>query len=929
MLIKLIFSSFRFCMSIGFGGGGGGGGDSGGNDELWNAQAEQVRQNTAMSGTMFDYWQKYAPQYIDRAGDMASEAFTGVLDAKMRSDAEQEAIAANAKSTAAMNQNLATYGVNPNSGAFADMNLKQAVAGASNITNAKNKAGEWAENQKWARNQDAYGLTSGMPGSAVAAANSAQYGLNGMASMQNSQNAMDSRNAYGYGTMGGMMASAMFKKDGGIVKYYANGGAVRPQHSRVARLAMGGVVGRLADNGPGTATLRYLGDDAAKDPNTAQQLASIAGDVIGAKIFRDGGAVRLAAGGLPRNPVQGWRERMASMPTIARTDDGGSPIANVVSGAMPTVATELAKPYLKQAGSAVKDAIARGIGEARNGLERAVGVDQTQAPADVIDKTTDAGGKMMGDAPMAGGETGATAATDTAATTATEAGASAASDAAATAASDAAATAAAETAATAAAEAGTTAAVEGVAAANSWNPVGWVLGALALANAASKADGGEVNYVDMTPGGPVRGPGTETSDSIPAMLSDGEYVLNAGAVKMIGKRKLDDVNKKGLKFRDDHLAKSNMVLRLAGGGLANLGIALGAGVDEYRRGQEQDRRDEELAMRKQEAERQALRFSWEQLDAKEKERVRSEGNAILAKYKPRFEALNSGDYSSFLPDALKDYNANTGGLNDGHTATLQSTPKGTVINFMNKDGQVVHSQPINPQFVKQATTAAMLSELAAISPESALRGAKLDLENRQVGAAEQIAASHILATKNMGEHLVRSDANAAKNTENQFILGKGNLAVAQGNLGIHQQNANLANERWGIEKQELEARVGDSAVQRAARKGLIEAIASGDDKAVEKAKQVAIAAGVKLDKPQMEYTTVIDQMGNRAIITDKDRGSARVIDLQSGATKNLSAPGQPANVAFANVAEAKRALKDGKIKAGDTVMIGGRPARVN
>lgn len=35
-------------------------------------------------------------------------------------------------------------------------------------------------------------------------------------------------------------------------------------------------------------------------------------------------------------------------------------------------------------------------------------------------------------------------------------------------------------------------------------------------------------------GGPVRGPGTETSDSIPAMLSRGEYVLSANAVKRAG-----------------------------------------------------------------------------------------------------------------------------------------------------------------------------------------------------------------------------------------------------------------------------------------------------------------------------------------------------------------------------------------------------------
>jgi len=43
-------------------------------------------------------------------------------------------------------------------------------------------------------------------------------------------------------------------------------------------------------------------------------------------------------------------------------------------------------------------------------------------------------------------------------------------------------------------------------------------------------------------GGPVSGSGTETSDSIPAMLSDGEYVVKAAAAKKLGRGFLDSVN---------------------------------------------------------------------------------------------------------------------------------------------------------------------------------------------------------------------------------------------------------------------------------------------------------------------------------------------------------------------------------------------------
>ena len=49
-----------------------------------------------------------------------------------------------------------------------------------------------------------------------------------------------------------------------------------------------------------------------------------------------------------------------------------------------------------------------------------------------------------------------------------------------------------------------------------------------------KAKGGIASIRDFTAGGGVSGPGTGTSDSIPAMLSDGEFVMTADAVKGFG-----------------------------------------------------------------------------------------------------------------------------------------------------------------------------------------------------------------------------------------------------------------------------------------------------------------------------------------------------------------------------------------------------------
>ena len=46
-------------------------------------------------------------------------------------------------------------------------------------------------------------------------------------------------------------------------------------------------------------------------------------------------------------------------------------------------------------------------------------------------------------------------------------------------------------------------------------------------------------------GGHVRGSGTETSDSIPAMLSDNEYVIKAKSVRSLGVDTLDYINRMG------------------------------------------------------------------------------------------------------------------------------------------------------------------------------------------------------------------------------------------------------------------------------------------------------------------------------------------------------------------------------------------------
>jgi len=60
-------------------------------------------------------------------------------------------------------------------------------------------------------------------------------------------------------------------------------------------------------------------------------------------------------------------------------------------------------------------------------------------------------------------------------------------------------------------------------------------------------------------GGPVQGPGTATSDSIPAMLSQGEYVVKTDSAKKIGYNNLEAMNQTGRvpKFSDGGVADIN------------------------------------------------------------------------------------------------------------------------------------------------------------------------------------------------------------------------------------------------------------------------------------------------------------------------------------------------------------------------------------
>ena len=80
----------------------------------------------------------------------------------------------------------------------------------------------------------------------------------------------------------------------------------------------------------------------------------------------------------------------------------------------------------------------------------------------------------------------------------------------------------------------------------------------------SMSAAGGIGIFGFASGGYISGPGTRTSDSIPAMLSNGEYVINADAVSRVGAPLLDAINQ-GRSIR--HFASGGLVSGSGSGGI--------------------------------------------------------------------------------------------------------------------------------------------------------------------------------------------------------------------------------------------------------------------------------------------------------------------------------------------------------------------------
>lgn len=123
--------------------------------------------------------------------------------------------------------------------------------------------------------------------------------------------------------------------------------------------------------------------------------------------------------------------------------------------------------------------------------------------------------------------------------------------------------------------------------------------------------------------------------------------------------------------------------------------------------------------------------------------------------------------------------------------------------------------------------------------------------------------------------------------------------IDQSRLGLEGRRMDLADkealraaDKWSIEKPALQASAADLAAVRKARADLAEAITSGNPEQIQRANELASAAGIKFDRPNNEFTATTDSMGLNVTRTNKDTGAVDIIDPKSGKIISIPAPGQ-------------------------------------
>lgn len=480
------FSKQGKSMRLYKGGGGGGGSTYYGNlDALYAQQAEQAKLLGDVAKTTVVPGYNKLMQEANATGGVAEQNLNA-------SRAGQDARAAIGGQREEMQRNMASMGINPMDERFVRGMMGNEAGNAAMVAGVQNSERNRVKDMGFARRQDSVSLGLGLPSQASAAFGNAAGGYQNIINSQVQQQ-QASQSAIGNAVGGAIGAYGLYKSfaDGGYVSRSSKDGA--------PKFASGGII-----SGGAKGFMAPVSAPAAPPTGRSQYVPSTAERAVGAGAAgMQGAALGKTAGAMVADGVG------------ALGNATGSVGMQQFAGGM-------------ESGQGLMEAI-NNYKAAQSAVEGAYGI---EAGASGLGLSAPAGSTAILGAETAGAAAGAEALGAGVAAT--------------------------EGAALGAAAGGSSAAGLGAMAGAA---LPWVGGAVLASEALGLtdwfADGGLAgrnkmgiqDRVDGEDGGEVDGPGGPTDDKIPAWLSDGEYVLNADAVRHFGLDRLEKMNQVGLDLR--------------------------------------------------------------------------------------------------------------------------------------------------------------------------------------------------------------------------------------------------------------------------------------------------------------------------------------------------------------------------------------------
>jgi hypothetical protein len=306
-------------------------------------------------------------------------------------------------------------------------------------------------------------------------------------------------------------------------------------------------------------------------------------------------------------------------------------------------------------------------------------------------------------------------------------------------------------------------------------------------------------------------------------------------------------------------------------GFPNLGIALGAGVDEMNRQRASDRADRSLQMQEEshQAQMNLTKRQNEEYDAAKR---------VFADALPVFQ----GGWQKAAEHLADRYNANDSGIegyNDGNSVKVQVQPNGVYVTQMNRDGSGGATTFYTPQDVMREHVRATYGRLSAINPQYG---------NQLIGWLDKQSQEETRKAER-GDDIAHRDKRESVSDQqwNQ-------------NFGLRKQEVGMSGARLGLAQSEFDANRADKKELKTKEKERADSAVSiyaQQHPGASEAELAAVRSGVLPALPKdvnNEYTTTTDSMGLNITRTNKNTGAVDVIDPKTGGIRaSIAAPSRP------------------------------------